>query len=171
MEQYEFVEIFSGKAEVTKVMFDSQISWKDGVIVHMIYSRSESGYSCARYDRDYNKSAMDINSAAGFVFLACVNPTPYPYTWYPVLSPLLRLALILALQLPINGLLLMAPDCSSWGLPARGTSKRSYINVYGRSALKWVRDSGTMVSRSLSCMGQLDSGHPKRNPKSQISQS
>ncbi len=53
------------------------------------------------------------------------------------------------LQLPVNGLALFAPDCSSWGLPARGTSKRSFINVFGNIFLAWVQDAGCMVSRIL----------------------
>lgn len=61
----------------------------------------------------------------------------------------LRLALAAILQLSVNGLALFAPDCSSWGVPARGTSKRSFINVFGNIYLKWVQDSGCMVSRML----------------------
>ena len=63
----------------------------------------------------------------------------------------LRLALHCVMQLPVNGLGLLAPDCSSWGVPARGTSKRSPINVFGNIFLQWVQDSGCMVARRHAC--------------------
>ena len=48
-----------------------------------------------------------------------------------------------------NGLLLAGPDCSSWGVPARGTSMRNFVNIEGNLFLAWVRGSSTMVSRFL----------------------
>lgn len=53
------------------------------------------------------------------------------------------------LQLPVNGLALFAVDCSSWGVPARATSKRSFINIHGNMFLQWVRDAGCMAARIL----------------------
>ena len=51
--------------------------------------------------------------------------------------------------MPVNSLTLFAPDCSSWGIPARGSSKRSYINSAGNLFSEWVRSANTMVARSL----------------------
>ena len=51
--------------------------------------------------------------------------------------------------MPVNSLALFAPDCSSWGIPARGSSKRSYINSAGNLFSEWVRSANTMVARSL----------------------
>lgn len=55
------------------------------------------------------------------------------------------------MRLPVNGLAMFAPDCSSWGVPARGTSLRSAINVFGNVFLSWVNRSGCMVSRIPGC--------------------
>lgn len=60
-----------------------------------------------------------------------------------------RLALLVLREMIPNGLFLAAPDCSSWGVPARGTSKRNYINANGDLRLEWVSKSNTMVSRKL----------------------
>ena len=56
------------------------------------------------------------------------------------------------MAMPVNGLLLAAPDCGSWGLPARGTSLRSFINVHGRVGLQWIQNAACMVSRMLCLM-------------------
>ena len=52
--------------------------------------------------------------------------------------------------MPPDSLPLAAPGCSSWGLPARGTSRRSSINPCGNVFLQWVRESNCMMSRNLS---------------------
>ena len=65
----------------------------------------------------------------------------------------LRLALRVLLKLGQNGLVLAAPDCSSWGIPARGTSLRNFVNSHGNLFLPWVRRSSTMVSRHLGPYG------------------
>ena len=49
----------------------------------------------------------------------------------------------------VNSFVMMGPDCSSWGVPARGTSRRSLINPHGNVYLKWIRDSNRMISRKL----------------------
>ena len=46
---------------------------------------------------------------------------------------------------------MIGPDCSSWGVTARGTSMRSLINVRGRMGLPWVADNYCLVSRILGC--------------------
>ena len=61
----------------------------------------------------------------------------------------MRLAIRVVLSMVVNGLLLAGPDCSSWGVPARGTSLRNWINIHGNQYLGWVRGSSTMVSRLL----------------------
>ena len=44
---------------------------------------------------------------------------------------------------------LMGPNCNSWGLPARGTSKRSYINAFGAMHFDFVHEGNTTISRTL----------------------
>ena len=43
-----------------------------------------------------------------------------------------------------------APDCSSWGVPSRGTSLRNYINAAGNIGNSWVKGANVQVSRNLS---------------------
>lgn len=40
-------------------------------------------------------------------------------------------------------------DCSSWGIPARGSSRRNFINSTGHLFSEWVRGANTMVARKL----------------------
>ena len=46
---------------------------------------------------------------------------------------------------------LIGPDCSSWGVTARGTSMRSFINPRDRMGLAWVAANYCLVSRILDC--------------------
>ena len=50
-----------------------------------------------------------------------------------------------------NAMNVFAPDCSSWGIPCRGTSKRSYINYEGAVQYPFVRAGNMMVSRFFRC--------------------
>ena len=50
---------------------------------------------------------------------------------------LLRLTLYAIMNLCPMGFTLFAPDCSSWGIPARGTSMRSFINAEGHTAYEF----------------------------------
>ena len=43
---------------------------------------------------------------------------------------------------------LMAPDCGSWGIPARGTTRRAFHNYLGCS-YPFVLSGNLMVARSL----------------------
>ena len=43
----------------------------------------------------------------------------------------------------------MGPGCASWGLPARATSKRNFINVMGAAYLPFVASSNCTISRHL----------------------
>ena len=77
----------------------------------------------------------------------------YSYTPKPCQHP--RLALYAILALDKQALTLWAPDCSSWGLPARSTSQRSFINPWGQPAYKFVENGNQMVSRILECTIEL----------------
>ncbi|CAK9070458.1 unnamed protein product [Durusdinium trenchii] len=46
----------------------------------------------------------------------------------------------------------MAPDCGSWGLPARSTSQRSYVNPMGCESYGFVDRGNIMVSRLVLCI-------------------
>ena len=60
-----------------------------------------------------------------------------------------RLALWICMHMHPDSIAMMGPDCSSWGLPARGSSWRSPINIHGNIFSDWVRRSTSMVSRIL----------------------
>ncbi|CAK9108740.1 Uncharacterized protein SCF082_LOCUS50570 [Durusdinium trenchii] len=51
-----------------------------------------------------------------------------------------------------HALTLFAPDCGSWGLPARSTSGRSFINPQGYEAYGFVHRANVMVSRMVLCI-------------------
>ena len=68
--------------------------------------------------------------------------------WFPSLQ-LLRLCLWVVMAMPVDSLVMMAPDCSSWGVPSRGTSRRNFINSYGNVFLQWIQSSNCMFSRCL----------------------
>ena len=51
-----------------------------------------------------------------------------------------------------DSLLLAGPDCSSWGIPARSVSCRSFINSFGNMSNSWVQQNNTLVSRKLNCI-------------------
>ena len=98
---------------------------------------------------------MDFLSPAGFLNLASYYryhlSDPSQTHWVFQLPRLaLRLCLWVVMGMPPDSLLMAAPDCSSWGLPARGTSLRSWINPCGNIFLQWVRRSNCMMSRNLS---------------------
>ena len=63
--------------------------------------------------------------------------------------PQLRMALYVVLREVQNAVNLCGPDCSSWGIPARGTSKRSPINPLGCQFYEFVKRGNCMVSRPL----------------------
>ena len=56
------------------------------------------------------------------------------------------------MNMAVDGLFLVAPDCGSWGLPARGSSLRSLINPLGRRSLAWVEANNCTVSRRIVCI-------------------
>ncbi len=128
------------------ILFQNRLTTTYAVLRH------EAGYRTASYDRDFNMKAMDFLSPAGFLpldryylsELGCPIPTALHLATHH-----LRLALWVVARMPINSLSVMAPDCSSWGIPARGSSKRNFINSSGQIFSAWVRGANTMVSRNL----------------------
>lgn len=60
-----------------------------------------------------------------------------------------RLILWTVMQMDCNALGHLAPDCSSWGIPSRGTSWRNFVNVAGNLFLPWIRGANMMISRFL----------------------
>lgn len=71
----------------------------------------------------------------------------YSYTPKSCQHP--RLVLYAILAQDKQALTLWAPDCGSWGVPARSTSQRSYINPWGQPAYSFVEKGNQMVSRIL----------------------
>ena len=61
----------------------------------------------------------------------------------------LRLVLWIALCEAPEAVNLMGPDCSSWGVPARGTPKRSYLNPDGLTQVPFVQDGNRTAARRL----------------------
>ena len=120
-------------------------------------ARSENGYKVASYDRDLDGRTMNFNSAPGFALLGC-QTTPWTYfeSCIPqkpnlaLLDP--RLAIWIAMNMTTNALGMLGPDCGSWGLPARGSSQRSEINIWGNLFSSWVRGGTQMISRSFVCI-------------------
>ena len=81
---------------------------------------------------------------------------PHPSDWnpdplgsYPSCLHLPRLTLQTLLNLGHRALSLWAPDCSSWGIPCRGTSVRSEINPCGFEGYDFVARANLMISRNL----------------------
>ena len=60
-----------------------------------------------------------------------------------------RLALWIVFNMHPNAIACMGPDCSSWGLPARGSSLRSFANIFGNVFSSWVQRCSTMITRLL----------------------
>ena len=66
------------------------------------------------------------------------------------LAPCLpRLILVTLLNMGSRALALFAPDCSSWGIPCRSTSMRSFVNPLGYEGYEFVKRSNLMISRNL----------------------
>ena len=59
----------------------------------------------------------------------------------------LRLCIYVILNMAPEGLALMGPDCASWGIPARGTAMRNYMNVFGAVHLDFVSRGNLTISR------------------------
>ncbi|CAE7315092.1 unnamed protein product [Symbiodinium necroappetens] len=83
----------------------------------------DSGYTTASFDKLYG-APMDFISSSG-----------YSIAMWVVLN-----------EIP-DACNLIGPDCSSWGVPARASSMRSFINAHGRMASSWVNSNNCLVSR------------------------
>lgn len=68
----------------------------------------------------------------------------------------MRLVLWTVLHMPMGSFGHFAPDCSSWGVPSRGTSWRTYLNASGNVMNGWVQSGNLQVSRSLSYIDIAD---------------
>eukprot|EP00435_Cladocopium_sp_Y103_P015188 s3978_g3.t1 len=91
----------------------------------------QKGYACASYDKDYataghRQSCMNYLEPSGYV-----------------------LALLVAMAMVPAGLVLLAPDCGSWGIPSRYTSMRTYHNAMGCPEREFVDRGNVMISRTV----------------------
>lgn len=124
--------------------------------------RHKKGFHCASFDWSYDNKAMDFLGSAGWLLLGVVllyNDYRCRF-WFQnrqcskkhlkgSSSPWPRLCLHTILQQELNAVNLMAPICSSWGLPARYTSMRNYFNWQGMDQYNFVSSANEMVSRLL----------------------
>ena len=62
-----------------------------------------------------------------------------------------RLCIFVVMQEMPNAMNVLAPDCGSWGIPARGTSRRSYHNYQGATGFPFVAKGNLMVARLFDC--------------------
>ena len=69
---------------------------------------------------------------------------------------MLRIAMWAVLNQAPDALNLVGPDCSSWGVPARYTSMRNFVNPYGRMGNDWVESNNCLVSRTLVCNDSIE---------------
>ena len=104
---------------------------------HIIWIRHRQSYD------------MQIRHHIVYNILAGLIDNDFSIFNLPPSHPLPRLVLWVVLQMVEDGYGHLAPDCSSWGVPARGTSCRNFINVAGNLSLEWVRGANKMISRFL----------------------
>ena len=57
----------------------------------------------------------------------------------------------MVLNMVPDGILVCGPDCSSWGLVARASSGRNFVNPNGYMQSDWVSRNNVLVSRTLAC--------------------
>lgn len=120
--------------------------------------RHKKGFSCASFDFDYSPS-MDFCRPSGFLLhgytivlyhyhmRTCVRGGVQEMAHTPTLPGKLRLCLGTVLHEVENAVNVLAPICSSWGMPARYTSMRSFFNPQGQEQYAFVRSANVMVSR------------------------
>ena len=63
----------------------------------------------------------------------------------------LRLAVHAVLCLHPDSVSLLGPDCGSWGIPARYTTMRSFINAWGAMWLPFVSGANQTIGLTLDC--------------------
>ena len=113
--RFHFLDLFAGVANATKV-------WPLVPRVGPPFIRSTAGYTCASVDESYfpGERTMNFVTPAGFSWLG--------YSVGPLQLRLIMWVILCEYPEAVN---LMGPCCSSWGLPARGTSCRNYVNPHG----------------------------------------
>lgn len=65
---------------------------------------------------------------------------------------ILRLVVWIILCEAPEAMNLMGPECASWGVPARGTSKRNFCNAFGAMHLPFVGEANECIAKKLGCM-------------------
>ena len=133
----------------------------DSVCLSFPNPRYQKGYACASFDKDYataghRQSCMNYLEPSGYVFFELhwylwENIFEIQTSWvlwvtYPAALP--RLALLVAMAMVPAGLVLLAPDCGSWGIPSRYTSMRTYHNAMGCPLREFVDRGNIMISRT-----------------------
>jgi hypothetical protein len=69
-------------------------------------------------------------------------------------------ALFLCMRLKSNGMLWLAPVCSSWVFMNRGTSQRSWWNPLGQDTYESVRQGNLQVSRCMLLVRLVEAAAP-----------
>ena len=158
--RYQFVDLFAGACNSTKVWFLDCLRLHDeamcvvwfetqGVLVSL--ESQVSGWICLcnhwqnivcrTWDGFHKCSRIFADKQQVWnAILMCVGKSCQT-------NPLPRLVLHTMLCLCPEAVVLMGPCCASWGLPARGTSKRSYINAHGAMRLPFVGAANVTVGR------------------------
>lgn len=118
--------------------------------------RKRRGFNVAAYDITYGESskggAHDFLESAGFLSQPQGNTQMHACMFFGIPHMhALRVACFGILKLHAGCMSLMAPDCRSWGAPARGTSFRNPLNPNGVGR-QFVMDGNKMASRFLACM-------------------
>lgn len=125
--------------------------------------RKRAGFNVGRFDlvlgeEDGHPGAHDFLSPPGFLCYAQHACCPHAFSFMIYTCEFscmaLRVACFAALQLAPGCLGLIAPDCRSWGTPARGTTFRNWINPMG-VGYEFVVQGNRMASRNLACINQL----------------
>lgn len=109
-------------------------------------------------EEDGHPGAHDFLSPPGFLCYTQHACCPHAFSFMIYTCEFscmaLRVACFAALQLAPGCLGLIAPDCRSWGTPARGTTFRNWINPMG-VGYEFVVQGNRMASRNLACINQL----------------
>lgn len=118
--------------------------------------RKQRGFNVAAYDITYDESskgeAHDFLKPAGFLSQPQGNTNACACMFFLAYHMhALRVACFGILKLHAGCMALFAPDCRSWGAPARGTSFRNPFNPNGIGR-QFVIDGNIMASRFLACM-------------------
>ena len=78
-----------------------------------------------------------------------INIESFRKFWGIASSVALRMTLHTILCLHPDSVCLLGPNCGSWGIPARHTTMRSFINAWGAMHLPFVHDANKMISLRL----------------------